>query len=591
MRPDRCKISVCLQAACTALLSLALIGCGSSQPSTGGNVKEPRSEIVPVATNGVSAPHLPRRPSADDWFEDVTQQCGVNFTYRSGREGGQFTVIESMGGGVAMLDYDQDGDLDLFITGGGTIEGSPPKFGGLPAVLYRNDGDWKFVDVTAESGLGGIIDYSMGCTVGDYNRDGNPDLLISCFGRSRLFRNTGRGNFVDATEESGLIVDGCCTSAAWADIDRDGWPDLYVAGYVNYDSTREKFCGDRVKQIREVCGPWNHVPALHHLLRNNGGKFEDISQRAGITKEGKGLGVVALDVNEDGWMDFYVANDVMPNFLFLGKPDATFEEVGLVSGTAYDQDGIPQGSMGVDAGDVDGDGDADLFVTNYEMEDNALYRNDGGGVFRYATAEFGLAGVCRPYVGFGTGFADFDSDGWLDLAVFNGHVLYRTGQSPYEQPAFVFRNLQGRRFEDVSAIGGPFFGDLHVVRGAAFGDLDNNGTPDVVIVQQNQPVVVLKNRLPVTNWIRVELKGTTSEPIAVGAVVSTNYAGRTLVRHVRGGGSYLSHSDQRVLFPVEGDHPPAVTVRWLGGKTEIFHDLKLRQTSKLVEGTGEQKSQ
>ena len=577
-----------------ACLLLCLIGCGRTESSSNPSRGESTSPDSPANSHALlidaskTSPQTPRSPTSDDWFEDVTQQSGVHFSYRNGREGGQFTVVESMGGGAAMLDYDQDGDLDLFITGGGTIQGPPPRFAGVPSVLYRNDGDWKFVDVTTEAGLSGAVDYSIGCTVGDYNRDGYPDLLVSCFGRTRLFRNTGKGGFVDATEESGLRVDGCNTSAAWADIDRDGWPDLYVCGYVKYDSSREKFCGDRVKQIREVCGPWNHVPAQHHLLRNRGdGRFEDISQRAGITKEGKGLGVVALDLNEDGWVDFYVANDVMPNFLYLGKPNLQFDETGLVSGTAYDQDGKPQGSMGVDAGDFDGDGDADLFVTNYEMEDNALYRNEGGGVFRYASADVGLAQVCRPHVGFGTGFADFDSDGWLDLAVFNGHVLYRTGQTPYAQQSFVFRNLQGRRFEDVSTVGGPYFGANHVCRGAAIGDLDNNGTLDVVIVHQDQPVTVLKNRREVKNWICVELKGTTSEPSAVGAVVSTSHAGRTLVRHVRGGGSYLSHGDQRIVFPVDNDESPSVTVRWLGGTTEMFHNAKLRETTKLVEGTGE----
>ena len=288
-----------------------------------------------------------RVPTADDWFEDVTLQSGVNFTYRNGREGEQFTVVETMGGGVALLDYDQDGDLDVFITGGGTIQGSPPQFGGLPPVLYRNDGNWQFVDVTNSAGLGGVTGYSMGCSVADYNRDGYPDLLVTCFGRSRLYRNTGRGGFVDVTDESGLKVDGCSTSAAWADIDRDGWPDLYVARYVKYDSAREKFCGDQVQRIRDACGPWNHVPDHHYLLRNRGdGKFEDITQQAGITKEGKGLGVVALDINDDGWVDFYVANDLMPNYLYLGGPDCQFQEAGLLAGVAYDPEGTPQGTHG-----------------------------------------------------------------------------------------------------------------------------------------------------------------------------------------------------------------------------------------------------
>ena len=586
------------------LVPMTLFGCGASSTSSdpGGEVPASQSPVTSITGTGkggttpymtgearVAPTETPRSPTKADWFEDVTLQCGVNFTYRNGREGEQFTVIETIGGGVAMLDYDQDGDLDLFITGGGTIEGTPPRFGGLPSALYRNDGDWKFVDVTREAGLAGPIDYSMGCAVADYNRDGNPDLLVTCFGRSRLFRNTGRGGFVDATNEAGLTVDGCSTSAAWADVDRDGWPDLYVTGYVKYDAGREKFCGDRVKRIRDACGPWTHVPARHHLLRNRAdGTFEDISQPAGIMIEGKGLGVVALDLNGDGWIDFHVTNDAMANFLYLGGPGPHFDERGLLSGTAYDQNGIPQGSMGVDAADYDGDGDPDLFVTNYEMEENSLYRNEGGGFFRLVTAEVGLAGQCRPYVGFGTGFVDFDSDGWLDLAVLNGHVLYSTGELPHAQPAFLFRNLNGRRFEDASTIGGPFFGARHVCRGAAFGDLDNDGAPDAVIVRQNQPVVILRNRLPAKHgWMRVHLRGTTSEPNAVGAVVSTYFQGRNLVRHVRGGGSYLSHSDQHVLFPIENDQPKDVRVTWLGGRSEVFHNVKVRETTTLIEGAGE----
>jgi hypothetical protein len=315
--------------------------------------------------------------------------------------------------------------------------------------------------------------------------------------------------------------------------------------------------------------------------------FDEITRQAGIGNMGKGLGVLAADVNDDGWIDIYVANDTTNNELYLGGPDLPLREVAMIAGVATDANGTPQGSMGIDFGDFDGDGSGDLWVTNFERESNTLYRSVGNGVFNDATLPAKLANVGRPQVGFGTGFVDFDSDGWLDLYVLNGHVAYFTGQSPYLQRPLVLQNKQGRAFEDVSDIAGPYFDLSHAGRGTASADLDNDGALDLVLVHQNDAVVLLKNRKTPANWVRVELRGTASDPHAVGAVASMDYQGRRLFRTVVGGAGYLSCSDRRIVFPAEDELPREIRVRWLGGKEELFRGVPTQQSVLLVEGTGE----
>ena len=577
----------------SGMISLLALGCEASHTPAGSGSRVHDSVTADSASIDVNtlddtktSPEVPRAPRPEDWFEDVTERSRVRFSYQNGREGGLYTIVETVGGGVAMIDFDQDGDLDLFIPGGGRIAGPPPRFEGRPAALYRNDGEWRFVDVTAQAGLDNAGDYSLGCAVGDYDRDGFPDLLVTCYGTSRLYHNNRAGGFEDATTAAGLTLNGFYTSAVWADVDRDGWPDLYVAGYVRCEGREDEECIDAIRGIQDTCGPW-HYPALGDRLFHNrhDGTFVDITVAAGLGDKGKGLGVVAADFDQNGWIDFYVANDTVANHLYLGRPDMKFDETGLVAGVAVGYAGTSEGSMGIDVGDFDGDGRGDLFVTNFEMEDNALYRAISGTSFADATLRARLGDICRRYVGFGTGFADFDLDGWLDLFVINGSVHYVTGRTPYVQPAFMFRN-RGGRFEDVSDQAGPYFSVGHVGRGAAVGDLDNDGALDVVIVHQNQPVTLLRNRLAQPNWVRLILRGTDSAPSAVGATATMEYQGRTLVRHVRSGSGYLSHFDQRILFPVEDDQPKQVTVRWLSGKVEVFTDVLVRQTTELVEGTG-----
>ena len=532
--------------------------------------------------------HQPQRqPEPDDWFVETTESSGIEFTYRNGREGRKFTLLESVGGGVALFDFDSDGSTDLFITGGGTIQGSPIEIKGRPSALYRNSDASHFIEVSSSATLNDWPDYTVGCSVCDYNCDGLPDLLVTGFPRFQLYENLGDGTFRETTAAAQLTGESLSTASVWGDFDQDGLPDLFVTGYVQFDLREDRNCGEDLRRIRDICGIWQYPAAPDHFFHNRGdGTFEDRTKSSGLRSDGKGLGAVAADFNRDGELDLYVGNDFTPNFLYIGDGHGKFTDQGLVSGTAFDANGNPQGSMGVDFGDYDGDGLGDLFVTNYQLEDNALYRNQGDALFTFATPQSGLQDLCRPYVGFGTGWVDWDSDGWLDLFIANGHVMYHTGQSPYAQPQFLFRNQDGKQFENVTTRAGPYHSVPHVARGAAVGDLNGDGAPDLVVVHQNSPVTVLQNRKPPTHWVSICLHGTQSDPFATGAEVTLQFAGRTLLRHARGGAGYLSHFDRRMLFPVDGGATTECTVRWLNGTREMFRDLKPNQTNHLIEGRG-----
>jgi len=578
------------------LLALAG-GCEDRVPDSGQTRNAP-DETGDSAAGAADVSPLPGRTAppaatvpADDWFEDVTNRAGVSFRYWNGAEADRHYILESLGGGVALFDYDDDGDLDMFFTGGGEISRSNPvSIRGRPSALYRNDGDWRFVDVTEEAGLSAPGDYSHGCAVADFDRDGRLDLFVCCFGRCRLFRNSRDGRFVDVTRASGLDFEGWSTAAAWPDIDGDGWPDLYVTRYCNWRPERDQACVSS-RGERDVCSPTVYRGEPDKLFRNLGnGTFEEITEAAGLTDSGKGLGVVAADLDGDGYVDLYVARDEVEKDLFRGGTALPLAEAARTLGVATSEFGVPEGSMGVDVGDYDGDGRPDLWVTNFENEDNALYRNLGDGGFDYATVKAGLAGQSRRYVGFGTALADFDGDGWLDIFVANGHVFVHGRQSPYRQPAQLFQNVAGRsgerRFENVSEKGGAYFRTPHVGRGAAVGDLDDDGALDLVISHQNEPVAVLRNRRPPPHFLRVELRGIRCHPQAVGAQVSIRSGEREMVRYVAGGAGYFSHFDQRLLFPLVNDDPLDVTVRWPGGASEIFHALPVDRAHALVEGHG-----
>jgi hypothetical protein len=567
---------------CTLLCGvsfLAVSGCGPrAVPAKPASVS-PERESPPVA--------VIRAPADTDWFEDVTSRTGIDFIYRNGREGEHYTILETVGGGAALFDFDGDGDLDIYLAGGGDIGKDGFKISGRGGRLYRNDGDWKFTDVTAGSGLDAAPRYSHGCTVADYDRDGAPDLLVTGYGGCSLYRNRGAGKFEDVAPQLGLPQEGWFTAAAWGDIDHDGRPDLYLASYLDWTPDPHEWCGNRAEGLRDVCPPQDYRDGSHRLFRNTEKRFEELTQSAGLRADGKGLGVVAADLNLDGQLDFYVANDAGPNFLYLGRPDLHFEEVGLAAGVAMNEFGAPEGSMGVDCGDFDGDGLPDLFVANFELEDNSLYRNLGEGRFVHATTAAGLAGIGRLWVGFGAGFVDFDADGWLDLYVSNGNVFYRGGQSQYLQPALLLRNDRGR-FRDVSAQAAPYFMAPHAGRGVAAGDLDGDGAPDLVLVHQNEPVVVLRNRRTPAHGLGVRLRGTRSDFEAIGARIVLRTGDRELVRFVRSGAGYLSQSDHAEHFPLEAQMSNAtVEVAWPGNRRERFGGLQSGRVHLLTEGQGE----
>lgn len=562
----------------------------ASQPSSSVPAREGDDSSTNADAWGRNVTKEPNpRPSRDDdWFEDVTAKTGIRFTYRNGREADEYTLLETVGGGAALLDFDQDGDLDIFLTGGGQFTGNPLQVKGWPHAFFRNEGNWRFTDDTEHVGLASAGDYSMGCAVGDYNRDGFPDLYVTCYGKDELWKNENGRYFVNVTMEAELNFSGWSTGAAWADYDGDGHLDLYVAGYADWSpETRESWCGDKANQVRDCCGPGVYAGAPDRLFRNRGdGKFDDVTGPAKLQQNGHGLGVLAADLNNDGWIDFYVANDTDPNNLYWGGPALPLQEGATAAGAAFSEFGESEGSMGIDVGDYNHDGTGDVWVTNFENEENSLYRSDGNGLFTHLTMGTGLGAVNRRHVGFGTGFVDFNHDGWDDLYVLNGNVFYHIGIEPHQQQAFVFQNIRGEHFENVTTNAGPYFSIPHAARGAAVGDLDSDGASDLVIVHHNSPVAVLRNRNIPRSWIGVDLRGSPANIDGIGARVVVSFGEQKLVKWRCSGRGYLSNSDHRLLFPLTDVEPATIEVHWPKGHHEVFSNLAPRQFHRLIQGTG-----
>jgi hypothetical protein len=527
-------------------------------------------------------------------FRDRTAGSGVAFPYRNGEERGHYAILESLGGGVALIDFDRDGKLDVFLPGGGEFAGKDGQtIKGLRCKLFRNLGGWKFQDVTDESGLGRAAPfYSHGAAVADIDNDGWPDLLVTGWGGVALFRND-RGRFEEVTKNAGLHQGlTWATSAAFADLDGDGYADLYVCQYVNWSFGNHPECpGYSGDARRDICPPRQFDALPHRLYRNNGnGTFTDVSREAGLRPDGKGLGVLVVDVNGDGKPDVYVANDTTNNFLYLNRSQRgrlRFEEVGLRAGVAVSETGVADGSMGVAAADYDGSGRASLWVTNYENEMHGLYRNVGNDFFLFSTKVSGIAAIGRIYVGFGTAFLDVDRDGREDLVITNGHVIRHSTR--LRQRPVLLRNEGEGRFRNVTARGGPYFRDRHVGRGLAAGDLDNDGRPDLVITHLNANAALLAHDADDGHhWLGIELVGKGGRDV-VGARLVLEAGGVRQTRFAQGGGSYLSSGDRRHLFGLgTAAKVDRLTVHWPSGQSQQVDGATLRvdRYHRLVEGSG-----
>ncbi len=518
---------------------------------------------------------------------EISRQAGIDFRHNSGAFGGKF-LPETLGSGCAFLDYDNDGWQDILLINGMDWPGHKRQHSTLR--LYRNNRNGTFTDVTRRAGLDVEL-YGMGVAVGDFNNDGFPDIYVTCLGQSRLFRNTGKGTFIDATAASGLGArTGFSTSALWFDYDRDGLLDLFVCNYVRWSPAQDVFCSLDGKQ-KAYCTPEAYRGSTCWLFRNRGnGTFEDVTARSGIfDSSSKSLGVALLDYDQDGWPDLFVANDTQPNKLYRNKRDGTFEDVAVKAGIAFSEDGKARAGMGADVADFENSGTAGLVVTNFDNELLGLYRGAKNGVYTDISPRSDVGPATRHSLGFGCFFFDADLDGWLDLLVVNGHIddtvrnLRRDVQ--YEQPPHLFLNQGGGRFRDVAAAIGGDFAVAKVGRGAAYGDIDNDGDLDILITTNNGTARLYRNDQTSGNRsIRFQLTGTKSNRDAIGAMVRIEYDGLHAARMVKSGSSFLSQSELPVTFGLgRRDSVSRAVITWPSGFVQEIKNLKAG-THKLTEG-------
>jgi enediyne biosynthesis protein E4 len=527
--------------------------------------------------------------SGDIHFTDTIEKAGITFEHVSSPE--KKYIVESMSGGLALIDYDNDGYLDIYFVNSLTVDLVKSK-GKTKSVLYHNNGDGTFTDVTDKAGVGDI-GWGMGAAVGDYNNDGFDDLYVTCLGQNHLLKNNGNGTFTDVTQKAGVGDSRWSAGAAFVDFDNDGNLDLFVSNYVAFDFNnlpdfgKGKLC--QYKGVPVQCGPRGLPGDGDSFYRNNGnGTFTDITKKAGVSDPDGyyGMGVIASDFDGDGQTDIYVANDSTPNFLYHNNGDGTFKEIGFTSGTAVNENGSEQGSMGVTVGDYDHDGRFDLFVTNFDDDYNTLYHNDGADSFKDVSYAAKVAAVSLPYVGWGTKFFDYDNDGWVDLFVVNGHVY---PQLPtYRQRNLVHHNNRDGTFTEVAAqLGAPFL-QKGVGRGAVFGDLDNDGDVDVVINNLDGGPQLLRNDGGNTqNSVLIKTIGVKSNHDGIGARVKVVAGDLTQVDEVRSGDSYLSQSDLRLHFGLaKRTKIDLIEVRWPSGIVDKINDVSANKILTVKEGQG-----
>jgi hypothetical protein len=550
-----------------------------------------------VSTRGVR-PQPRGKPSGRPFparFIDVAKQAGLMHPVVYGGVGKKDYIIEVVGCGVAFLDYDNDGWLDAFVLSGTRLDGDPA---GATNRLYRNNRDGTFTDVTQKAGLV-RAGWASAVTVGDFDNDGYDDLFITYYGQNVLYRNNGNGTFTDVTEKAGLRQQRARYGAGctWVDYDRDGRLDLFVATYL--DTTLEKLpkpgenADCRWKGVPVNCGPRGLPPGFVQLFHNNGdGTFSDVSRQSGVATAAGSypMTAVAADYDNDGWPDIYVACDSTPSWLFRNQHDGTFREEALERGVALSEDGLEQAGMGVGVGDYDLDGSLDIFKTHFSDDTNVLYRSDGKGYFDDMTIRAGI-GVETRFVGWGAGVVDLDNDGFPDLFLVTGSVYPEVEKKlpsyPFRTPRLVFRNLGDGRFEELIDEAGPGVSAVHASRGCAFGDFDNDGDVDVLVMNMNEPPSLLRNDLTGGGrWLKVLLEGVTSNRSAIGARVTARYGGRAQAQEVSAQSSFYSANDRRLHFGLGAAAAADLTVRWPSGTTEQLAAVEANQLVIIREGAG-----
>jgi hypothetical protein len=529
-------------------------------------------------------------------FEDVTAKCGLRFRHAASKTSEKY-LPESMGSGVAMLDYNNDGFQDLFFVNGAALR-DPMPAGSKPDKsdprywnrLYRNNGNGTFTDVTIPAGLRGE-GYGMGVAVGDFNNDGWPDIFVTNLGRNTLYRNNGDGTFSDVTARAGVEGSGWSVGACFVDYDRDGHLDLIVVRYLAWDFDSNIYCGDRQKGYRAYCHPDEFKPTTHLVYHNNGdGTFTDVSRTSGLgASPGKGLGIAVNDFDRDGWPDIVVANDSFPEQLFRNNRNGTFTEVGAEMALAFDEDGKTFAGMGIDFADYDNDGWPDVFINSLASQRYALFRNQKGLSFDYVSGSTGISRVTSEHSGWGAKFIDFDNDGWKDLFVAQGHVMDNIAltqpSTHYREPLLLMRNRNGK-FEDVSALSGDIFRLPLAARGAAFGDLNNDGSIDVAVNCNDGPALVLMNRGGNGNhWLLVNTIGTKSNRDGIGATIRlVSASGEVQYGFVSTSGSYASACDKRVHFGLgQATAVSLLEITWPSGTVQKIENLKADQVLTIRE--------
>ena len=562
-----------------SLLSLVLALAQGSVPAKAPNAAQ-------ADPSSSSLPH----------FEDIAQQAGLNVSHISSPE--KRYIIESVSGGIGLIDCDNDGKLDIIAVNGSNVDRYRQRGGDPMITLYHQDADLKFTDITKQAGLN-RVGWGMGVAVADYDNDGLPDIYVTGYGGNALYHNLGNCKFEDVTDKAGVAVGGLSLGAAWADYDRDGHVDLFVSRYVHVEMDKlpelgsdQKFCQFRGVQVQ--CGPWGMQGETDFLFHNRGdGTFEDVSKKAHVDdpKRYYGMGAVWGDYDNDGWPDLYVADDAGPNYLYRNKHDGTFEEVGLMMGADLSGDGQELGSMGVDMGDYDHKGRLDIFVTEFVDQSDTLYHNNGSD-FADVSWNSKIAQPSHPYVGWGTGFFDMDNSGWLDIFVANGHVYPQVDTIPnaahFRQPMLLFRNKHDGSFDEMGAAVGFADIPLQSRRGAAFGDLNNDGCVDIVTLNVGAPPSLLLNHCQNGNHrVLFKLLGTKSNRLAIGARVTVKAGGVTQFSEVKGGSGYISQNDLRQHFGLGSNATmEEVRVRWPSGESELFHDVAADFIYTIIEGQG-----